>query len=216
MSSSSLIVRVADAGSGIVIALAGAIDEHVEARDIVPRVAPHMVFDLDGISRITSYGVIHWLSAMKMLDGKEYAFVRCRPSMVRQFNMIKGFGRQGKLLTMYLPFFCASCKDEYEQLLDLTLNAQPVKTRTAPLSYCPKCATAGEFDDAAETYFDFGTDGQEQKYSIALRKLLGTIGPQLIAMPKDNDEESDDLRALRDGLTASTNRLAKLRAGRDS
>jgi DNA-directed RNA polymerase subunit RPC12/RpoP len=206
-----------EADGGLVIALAGAIDEHCGPKDIVPRVASHVILDLDGIERVTSYGVINWLAAMKTLEGKQYAFARCRPSIVRQFNMITGFGRKGMLLSLYLPYFCATCSDEYEFLLDLTLDFGPVRTRTPPSTRCPKCGTTGEFDDAAETYFNFGADHSEPRLSAGLHKVLRELGrlPPIDSY-KYTDHEVKSLQVLRAELGATADRLAKRRGERDS
>ncbi len=216
MTSPGLKVKVAEGDGGIIITLAGAIDEQSEPKHIVPRVAPLVVFDLDGIERVTSYGVINWLSAIKTLDGKQYAFAHCRPSMVRQFNMITGFGRQGQLLSVYLPYFCADCGDEYEQLLDLINDYGRVSTHKPPVCPCPKCGTLGEFDDAAETYFSFGADYGAPRPSLALKKLIASMDRLPIAVTKTPDAGSKELQAMREELKTTADRLAKLRGGRDS
>ncbi len=214
MSRVGLSADVMDGEDGIVIALTGAVDEHSAPDRIVPRTAPHVLFDLNGIERVTSYGVIHWLAAMKLLDGRQYAFARCRPTMIRQFNMIAGFGRTGKILSVYLPYFCGACRDEYEQLLDLTANFAPVLNRAPPLSHCPKCAKLGEFDEAPETYFGFGADYGERRLTSTFTKLLALVGSRLSANGSTADSDSERLRAMRHDLNATAERLAKFRGGR--
>jgi len=216
MTHPSLAAIVVEADGGLLISLSGAIDEHCSPTDIVPRVAPCVVLDLDGIERVTSYGVINWLAAMKTLDTKQYAFARCRPSIVRQFNMITGFGRKGILLSLYLPYFCAACTNEYEYLLDLTLDYEPVRRLKPPATRCPKCEREGEFDDAAETYFNFGADHSEPRLSAGLQKIVKELGkhvPLRSAQYADNDTK--DLKALRAELGATADRLAKLRGERE-
>lgn len=203
-------------GEGCVIALNGALDERADPASIVARPASHVMFDLDGVERVTSYGVIVWLAALKALDGKQYAFARCRPSIVRQLNMVTGFGRRGQVISVYLPYFCATCDDDHERLLDLTLDFSPVAKREPPLFECPECGHPCEFDEAPDTYFEFGNDYTEPRLSPTMYKLLRLVGKEAKTTLIPADIDTQQLRTQRDDLRATTERLAKHRGHRDS
>lgn len=138
--------------------LAGTIDESADAQGLLPSGADVVVFDLDGVRRITSYGVLQWVKALKDLRSRYYAFMRCRPSIVRQFNMVSGFGKHGEVLSIYLPYFCEACDQEFETLLDLRSDYALVQAATPPEARCPKCGGPSEFDDVPKSYLAFSTD----------------------------------------------------------
>jgi hypothetical protein len=140
------------------VRLAGTIDESADAQAILPNGADLVVFDLDGVRRITSYGVLQWVKALKDLRARYYAFMRCRPSMVRQFNMVAGFGKHGEVLSIYLPYFCEECDQEFETLLDLKQDYGLVQAATPPEANCPRCNQPAEFDDVPKSYLAFSSD----------------------------------------------------------
>ncbi len=214
MATQGLTAHVTELDDGITISLQGSLDDHCDAAHLIPRTAPYILFDLDGIHRITSYGVIHWLSAMRSLDGKVYAFANCRRSLVRQFNMIRGFGRKGKVLSIYLPYFCASCSSEYDELLDLVANFATVRTARAPPSHCRTCGKLAVFD-AAETYFGFGNDYGEPRLAPSMRKLTKSLSERATGASRAGGD-AQHLRVLRDELNATVDRLARHRGKWDT
>jgi hypothetical protein len=138
--------------------LAGTVDESADSQSLLPSGADVVVFDLDGVRRITSYGVLQWVKALKDLRSRYYAFMRCRPSIVRQFNMVAGFGKHGEVLSIYLPYFCEDCDQEFETLLDLRADYGLAQLATPPEARCPQCGNVAEFDDVPKSYLAFSAD----------------------------------------------------------
>jgi hypothetical protein len=138
--------------------LAGTVDESADSQSLLPSSADVVVFDLDGVRRITSYGVLQWVKALKDLRSRYYAFMRCRPSIVRQFNMVAGFGKHGEVLSIYLPYFCEDCDQEFETLLDLRADFALAQQATPPEARCPTCGALAEFDDVPKSYLAFSAD----------------------------------------------------------
>lgn len=148
-------VRIARAqyGNGWRLELSGVIDERFEPSQLGPNVRGTVVIDLDGVSRITSFGVREWIRAIRGLDLEYLAFVRARPGMVSQFNMIAGFGGPGELISLYAPFICSGCDDITEVLIDLRKQHDAVTSGELPSVRCGKCGGETEFDDVPESYF---------------------------------------------------------------
>src|SRR4051812_22702133 len=98
------------APGGSVLKLTGIIDDSFDRHRLLEDLQGVIVFDLDGVSRITSYGVREWMNALRALPpDAAYCFVRARPTLVSQFNMVAKFGAQGQIITLYSPYHCSSC-----------------------------------------------------------------------------------------------------------
>jgi hypothetical protein len=169
---SKLSVASCSIENGSLVRLAGTIDETTDALALVPSGADMVVFDLDGVRRITSYGVLQWVKALKDLRARYYGFMRCRPSIVRQFNMVAGFGKHGELLSIYLPYFCEGCDQEFETLLDLRADYVLAQTSSPPDSRCSRCGEVAEFDDVPKSYMAFSVDYPRPNPPELAQKLM--------------------------------------------
>jgi len=144
--------------AGCLLRVEGTIDESTDIQSLLPGVADAVIYDLDAVKRITSYGVLQWVKALKELRTKYYGFMRCRPCIVRQFNMVAGFGKQGEVLSIYLPYFCEACDAEFETLLDLRADFAVAQSGTPPDVRCATCNTVADFDDVPKSYLSFSAD----------------------------------------------------------
>jgi hypothetical protein len=72
--------------------------------------------------------------------------------------MVAGFGRQGEVLSIYLPYFCESCDQEFETLLDLRADFSAIAAAKPPEARCPSCRAIAEFDDVPKSYLSFSAD----------------------------------------------------------
>jgi serine/threonine protein kinase len=147
--------RVA-APHGEVIKLIGVVDESIDKTRLVEKLAEVTVFDLDGVSRITSYGVREWIKALHSmpLKGSLY-FVKCRPCVMAQFNTVAGFAGKGQLVSFYAPYLCNACDHLFEVLLDLRKQHTQLAELMVPPARCPKCHAEAEFDDVVESYLTY-------------------------------------------------------------
>ncbi len=158
MNSSKLSVATTALDAGTLVRVEGTIDESTEIQTLLPAGAEVVIYDLDGVKRITSYGVLQWVKALKELRARYYGFMRCRPCIVRQFNMVAGFGKQGEVLSVYLPYFCEGCDAEFENLLDLRADFVIAQTASPPEVRCPTCSAVAEFDDVPKSFLAFSSD----------------------------------------------------------
>lgn len=142
---------------GTIIRLSGVVDETFDHAAISVGTSSAVMFDLDNVHRITSYGVRQWVRAMAELTASYYGFVRCRPAIVSQFNMVSGFGGRGELLTFYAPFACVTCANEFQMLVDLRSDTA-IRSRAYPTASCPACKSDAELDDLPESYFFYASN----------------------------------------------------------
>ena len=156
MSSTKLTKTVKPFPGGCVVRVEGTIDADLKDTGLLDDVTGFVVLDLDGVKRITSFGVREWITTISRVAPGHLFFVNCRPSVVSQFNMVARFGGPGELVSLYLPYVCASCDHEFETLLDLRTDHALVRGADVPSTKCPQCGADGaEFDDAPASYFAY-------------------------------------------------------------
>lgn len=141
---------------GDLVRINGVIDETLDVAalaKLLEGAQTPVVFDLDTVPYITSYGVREWMTLLCKLHGRAAYFARCRPGVANQFNMISRFGGDGVLVSMFCPFVCTSCGHEIEVLFDRRrFEGPPVEFALQPQT-CPKCGKPAELDDLPEAYF---------------------------------------------------------------
>jgi eukaryotic-like serine/threonine-protein kinase len=137
--------------------VSGVIDETFDADDLVAGATGVMVIDLDGVQRITSFGIRAWINALKRLRTDYYCLINCQPSMVSQLNLVTGFAAKGEVVSFHAPYFCPECDDSTSVFLDLRQaeHRQAVASLELPEVTCPSCGSQCEFDDLVEAYFQY-------------------------------------------------------------
>lgn len=230
VSNPPLSTSVIKGDGGCLILVKGTIDETATANSFVPPSGDVVLYDLGEVRRITSYGVLLWVKALKEVQAKYYGLTRCRPSIVRQINMVTGFAGRGEVLSIYLPYFCKACNREFERLLDLCAHYAVAQAHSPPPERCPHCRADAEFDDAPESYFAFVTDSPAPRPPAVARKLLDSVptddlasgrSPRPASMrppppPAPSNPDAPDpqraqrLRSLQSGLDRTKQRLSKI------
>ncbi|MFT7621396.1 MAG: hypothetical protein ACI9WU_000559 [Myxococcota bacterium] len=131
------------------LSLAGVVDERSDLSPLTAVTSGTLILDLAGVSRINSFGVGRWISAMQELSPD--VVVRwdgVSTVMVAQLNMIANFAGPAEIRSFYAPYFCGACDAERAVLLERAGLTQP----RAPKEQCPECGGALEFDDLEEDY----------------------------------------------------------------
>ena len=167
-----IVRRAAGAGRGWVVSLKGTLDERLSHSGFVEGLDTAVVFDLDGVTRVTSFGVRDWVHGLKALQADTYAFINCRPSLVSQFNMVAKFGGKGTLVSLFAPYSCDECGAEKEVLIDLRLDHQKVARGEVPVVDCDACSSKTEFDDWPSQYFAYAASRPRPALPPRLRQLV--------------------------------------------
>lgn len=167
---------------GAIVRLAGEIDSGFSGDRMVDGLSGVVVFDLDGVRRITSFGVREWLGALKTLAAEAYCFVNARPALVSQLNMVVGFAGHGALVSLYLPYVCDACDTEAEVLVDLRAEEEQLPGGTPPPHRCESCGEQAEFDDLPEAYLSFVASQRplqlSRQMSLFVDRALGKTSPE--------------------------------------
>lgn len=148
------VIRNSAAG-GHLITVSGVIDERFDKHSLADGLSGVVVVSMDQVHRITSYGVREWIRAVKGMAAEYCCFVKCRPAVVSQFNIVANFAGPGALLTFYAPYHCPKCGEGFELLLDMREHYAHIKRLEAPEATCPTCKGPAEFDDIASDYFAY-------------------------------------------------------------
>ena len=138
-----------------IVRLAGTLDLSLGDHKILNEGAEHVVFDFDGIRRVTSFGILMWTRTVEELSVPYVGMWRCRPCIVQQLNVVADFAGKCDLLSVYLPYACDGCDREFDVLWDMRdRHARALKGDVSD-EPCPKCGKPAEFDDLPSNYFAF-------------------------------------------------------------
>jgi hypothetical protein len=198
---------------GCRIRLSGVIDETFDAKRFTDGVGGVVVIDLDEVTRITSYGVRAWINALGELKHSWLGFVRCRPAIVAQFNMVAGFAGGGHILSMYLPYVTPS-GESFEVLVDLRRHWPELAAFRPPAVQCPDGVSEGIFDDVPEGYLSFIASAPAPVPPPLVDRLLGASGEPTGSLRISKDvigditglwlsgrlDDKDHFKRLADGL----------------
>jgi anti-anti-sigma regulatory factor len=147
-----------DAGpAGLVVELAGDIDEHASLAGLARRLAGPVVLDLAGVRRINSQGVRTWIDFLRAMPaGTPLVFRRCSVPVITQINMIANFRGTADVQSFFAPYVCDACGAEQEHLVDV--REQRARGAVLPPVACAACGGAMSFDDVADRYLSFLAD----------------------------------------------------------
>ena len=140
---------------GSIVRIVGTIDETFDRSALTGGTVQAVVFDLDGVRKITSFGIREWVQAIKVVPAGYVGYLRCRPALISQFNMISAFAGRGELLSFYAPYLCASCGEAFEVLVDRRRQHAEIVSLSLPPARCTRCGKDAELDDAPEVYLAY-------------------------------------------------------------
>lgn len=112
-----------------------------------------ILVDVEGVPRITSYGVREWSLGFRAGTTAPVYFVGVRPALVAQFNSVRQFGSAGFIVSLYCPYVCDACGKDFEILTDVRKHGDQLRASQAPAATCPACGKAASFDDVEQSYF---------------------------------------------------------------
>ena len=175
----------------------GVIDDSFDRVGFVEGLTGVVIIDLDGVRRITSFGVREWVTAMRTLPADYVAFINVRPTLVSQFNMVSGFAGRGILVTFFTPHICNACGKELEVLLDLRKQYNAVRAEEPPVALCPQCNAPAEFDDVASAYFAYAASQPPPNPPAEANAAIdGDTGPAAATPWKVEKEVDGNVTAL--------------------
>ncbi len=157
-----------------VLRLSGVIDTNFPGDALVAAAQGAVVLDLDGVTRISSYGVRQWVKTVKDLPSTYCGFVRARPALVMQFNLMANFAGKGELLSLYLPYVCPDCEAFTERLVDVRAEHDTLARYQPPSTPCSACQKPADFDDLAESYLAYAGKAPRPNPPDAVARLVAT------------------------------------------
>jgi hypothetical protein len=146
--------RVTPRPDAVVVEFTGTLDEHADFSELTPRLQGSVVFHLEGVKRINSYGAREWVRFLRTLTGvSQLKFTHCSPAVVMQLNMIQSFRGSASVESFFAPYECPRCEREENRLLR-AIDVPANDFSRVPTFDC-SCGGSLELDDLAEHYLSF-------------------------------------------------------------
>ena len=148
-------IELISAGDAALVSVTGAVDERfVGFGELGPITT--LILEVAGLTRMTSFGVRQWLTAMAQLPASlEHVYVvGCPTFFVDQLNMVAHFIGRGRVVTAAAPYVCPQCGGDAVEVLDVLADHQTL-AKAAPLRPCAQCGGRMELDESPEAYFAF-------------------------------------------------------------
>jgi len=144
-------------GEAITYLLSGRVDESSDFEPLLRELKDEVIFDLAGIERINSSGVLRWGRFIREVSQRvqDLRFVRCSPVIVSQLNMIKDFSGKAAIESFYAPYVCEECGAESTALLDVTKDREQLETRRVPSRRCDECGHDMVLNSLEDSYLGF-------------------------------------------------------------
>src|SRR5262249_47214053 len=98
------------------------------------------VVDVSGITRMTSFGVRQWITAMNALPKTitDLYLLGCPTFFVDQLNMVLNFGGAARILTVLAPYMCPSCGVESGETIDVLAERSNLVMGVPPEKLCSR------------------------------------------------------------------------------
>jgi len=151
-------ITVVPGDDGVVLALAGAIDETAALHELPSRgQGGRLVLDLAAVTFINSLGVRDWIrmQAAAQRAGLAVELRRVAEPLVHQLNMIIATRGTAAITSFFAPYACDGCGREESLLLDAALHHERLVRLDPPPMTCPECGAQMAFNDFPERYFSF-------------------------------------------------------------
>lgn len=100
-----------------------------------------VVLDVSGLGRIEPAGAAQWRGLVQMVTPlvDHLYVVGAAPSFVEKLTRRDDLGAKGQVLTICLPYSCASCGSGSSHLIDVAHHYESIKNGEAPRQRCPHC-----------------------------------------------------------------------------
>lgn len=139
-------------GGWLSVRLGGAIDEESDLAGLFDRLDADVVFDLAGVNRINSIGVLRWTPLIAKLAEKWLVVIESASyPLVLQANSVANFFGGAKVRSCLAPYRCPACQESQMVLV----TAEEVAAGEPPAKRCA-CGGPLEFDEL-DSYFSFLT-----------------------------------------------------------
>jgi hypothetical protein len=140
------------------LTFAGQIDEGANYSSVKTAGFKSIIMNFEKIVLINSTGLQAWIKFFRTVEKTaSITFTRCSIRLITQINMFPGFmdDRKVQIESFFAPYFCESCDQSCDMLIDSSLHENILKNKKAPEMSCPKCKGKAEFDGIEKKFFMF-------------------------------------------------------------
>jgi len=103
-----------------------------------------VIVDLSSIGRIEPAGAAEWRAFVKMVAPlvDQLYLAAAPPAFLEKLGSVEDLGPKAQVLTLTLPYACASCGTTSGQSIEVAHHHEVLKFATAPELRCPQCKHA--------------------------------------------------------------------------
>lgn len=172
-------------GDVTLVRFRGRLNEGFDGEAVGRQLRGTVVFDLEEVERITSFGIRSWLEMLDECRSKVDAlyFARCPEPFVNQVTMIRGVLGSGRVVSFYAPYLCPTTQEPMPVLLHGSAGMRAVRDKRLPAVRCPS-GEAAVFDEDPAIYLDFADEFEPNPPE----SVLGLIGEAQTAV-RERDVE---------------------------
>lgn len=140
--------------------LDGVLDEFSDFSPLKENTETTLNLNVSKVARINSIGVRNFVEFLFSWFPKPVQYLEVRPSFVETFNSIPqilgGENNSSEVLSVFVPFYCESCKKESEKLYSAAeLKDLEKGGYVFPTQKCGVCSDSLDPDFSDDQYFDF-------------------------------------------------------------
>ncbi len=173
--SASLRIESLARGRICYLRLHGTVDETFDHKELIEAIEGRdAILNLKAVKRFTSFGVREWVHFIEALKKRvdRLLFVDCSLAFVGQLNVVSNFAGNAQVVSVQVPYFCADCEWDTDQICELTDNQQPELSDDV---VCRRCGAKMAFDDDKDSYFAFLNGVKVAKPDSELLNFLKTF-----------------------------------------
>lgn len=133
--------------------LSGQIKESMNMETLLEHASGRVVLHLEQVSKLTSFGIRHWLVHFpKLLDIADEVFAtHVSVSIVNQMVMIPSMMDGLRILSIMAPYHCVSCEHRFTHEIAVGHDIDEILTVARA---CPKCGESQSIFDEDESYLN--------------------------------------------------------------
>ncbi len=179
-------------GGITVVHFRGRLDESFDGRTVGEQLEGPTLFDLDGVERITSFGIRSWLEMMRTARAKPLYFARVPEPFINQVSMVRGLLGKGSVCSFYVPFLCPYDHHELHPLLEGEEGKRFLTLGEIPAITCPRDPAHRPMLDEELDLFEVIAEAYVTSPPKRIRSLLRRL---------DDDRDVPPIEKVLDGDT---------------
>ena len=127
-------------GDITVLTLHGTLDHGFEGRKVAASIATRkLIVNLRDVRRFASWGMSEWMDFLGTGAERDLYIVECSAYASSQITLVTGLLGHAKLVSLYAPYRCGSCSEEFETLVLVPRDSGSMREMATGDQLCATC-----------------------------------------------------------------------------